>query len=74
MRTMLVVRLSPEIKMQLDRLAKHTKHTKSGLAGEAIAEFVKRELTVVEGIRRGLADMRAGRVTPAGHATTPLDG
>jgi predicted transcriptional regulator len=40
------------------------KRTKSCLAGEAIADFVARELAIIEGIDRGLADMRAGRVLP----------
>jgi predicted transcriptional regulator len=40
------------------------KRTKSCLAGAAIADFVARELAIIEGIDRGLADMRAGRVLP----------
>jgi predicted transcriptional regulator len=31
---------------------------------EAIADFVDRELEIVEGIQRGLEDMKADRVTP----------
>jgi predicted transcriptional regulator len=42
----------------------HTKRTKSYLAGEAIADFVERELAIVEGIKRGLEDMDAGRLVP----------
>ena len=62
--TTLTVRLSPQVKKRLGRLAVHTKRTKSYLAGEAIADFVERELGVVEGIKRGLEDMHAGRVVP----------
>lgn len=58
------VRLSPETKSRLEALAEHTRRTKSFLAGEAIADYVERELAIVEGIRRGLADIEAGRVTP----------
>ncbi len=61
--TTLTVRLPPEVKKRLGRLAGHTKRTKSCLAGEAIADFVERELAIVEGIERGLDDMQAGRVT-----------
>ncbi len=61
--TTLTVRLPEKVKKGLGRLAAHTKRTKSYLAGEAIADFVDRELAIVEGIKRGLDDMRAGRVT-----------
>jgi predicted transcriptional regulator len=64
MSTTLTVRLSPEVKKRLGRLAGHTKRTKSFLAGEAITDFVDRELAIVDGIKRGLADMEAGRVVP----------
>jgi predicted transcriptional regulator len=62
--TTLTVRVPPEVKKRLGRLAGHTKRTSSYLAAEAIADFVDRELKIVEGIRRGLEDMKAGRVTP----------
>jgi predicted transcriptional regulator len=62
--TTLTVRVSPEVKKRLRRLAGHTKRTSSYLAGEAIADFVDRELAIVEGIEGGLEDMNAGRVTP----------
>jgi predicted transcriptional regulator len=60
----LTVRLPAEVKRQLGRLAGQTKRTKSYLASEAIADFVARELAIVEGVNRGLEDMRAGRVIP----------
>ena len=62
--TILTVHISPEVKKRLSRLAGHTKRTSSYLAGEAIAVFVDRELEIVEGIKRGLDDMNADRVTP----------
>jgi predicted transcriptional regulator len=62
--TTLTVRVSPQVKKRLGRLAAHTKRTKSYLAGEAISDFVDRELAIVEGIERGLEDMHAGRVVP----------
>lgn len=58
------VRLDPETKARLETLARHTRRSKSFLAGEAIAGYVERELAIVEGIKRGLADLEAGRVTP----------
>jgi predicted transcriptional regulator len=62
--TTLTVRVSPQVKKRLGRLAAHTKRTRSYLAGEAISDFVDRELAIVEGIERGLEDMHAGRVVP----------
>ncbi len=62
--TTLTVRVSPQVKKRLGRLAAHTKRTKSYLAGEAIADFVDRELAIVEGTKQGLEDMHAGRVVP----------
>lgn len=60
----LSVRLSSRTKHDLGRLASATKRTKSFLASEAIEAFVAREMEIIEGINRGLADMRAGRVIP----------
>ncbi len=62
--TTLTVRVSPQVKKRLGRLAAHTKRTKSYLAGEAITDFVDRELAIVEGIEQALKDMHAGRVVP----------
>jgi predicted transcriptional regulator len=58
------VRISPETKSRLEALAGHTRRTKSFLAGEAIADYVERELAIVESIKRGLADIEAGRTVP----------
>jgi predicted transcriptional regulator len=60
--TTLTLRLSPELKTRLGELAERTRRTKSFLAGEAIAGYVERELEIIAGIERGLADMKAGRV------------
>jgi predicted transcriptional regulator len=60
----LTVRLPDHTKEGLAELAKRTRRTRSFLGAEAIAEYVARELAVVEAIERGRADVRAGRVTP----------
>ena len=62
--TTLTVRLSPELKERLGELAERTRRTRSVLAGEAIADYVDRELAIIEGVQRGLEDVRAGRVVP----------
>ena len=58
------VRLDPETKSRLEHLATETRRTKSFLAGEAITGYVTRELAIVEGIKRGMADIEAGRTIP----------
>ncbi len=45
-------------------LAGRTRRSSSFLAAEAIADYVARELAVVEGSEQGRADIRAGRFTP----------
>ena len=60
----LTVRLSNQTKDQLATLANRTRRTRSFLAAEAIADYVTRELAIVEAVENGRADVRAGRVTP----------
>lgn len=58
------VRLDSETKSRLEELALLTRRTKSFLAGEAIADYVERELAIIAGIQRGLDDVKAGRTVP----------
>ncbi len=60
----LTVRLPSQTKDQLALLAGRTRRTSSFLAAEAIADYVVRELAIVEAIEQGRADIRAGRFTP----------
>jgi predicted transcriptional regulator len=62
--TTLTVRISSKTKDQLGRLARRTSRTRSFLAGRAIADYVEREIEIVEGIRKGLEDIEAGRTIP----------
>lgn len=62
--TTLTVRISSKTKDQLGRLARRTSRTRSFLAGRAIADYVEREIEIVEGIRRGIDDAEAGRTIP----------
>ena len=71
--TTLTVRLSPELKARLGKLAEQTHRTKSFLAGEAIGGYVERELEIVAGIERGLDDMKAGRVVPHEEVMADID-
>jgi predicted transcriptional regulator len=50
-----------ETKDRLAVLAYRTRRTSSFLAAEAIADYVARELAIVEGVEQGRDDIRAGR-------------
>jgi predicted transcriptional regulator len=62
--TTMTIRLSSETKQKLERLAVDTRRSKSFLAAEAVSAYVERELEIIDGIRRGMADVEAGRVVP----------
>ncbi|MBY5406099.1 MULTISPECIES: CopG family ribbon-helix-helix protein [Rhizobium] len=60
--TTMIIRIRPDVKEKLDRIAADSQRSKSFLAGEAVAAYVERELEIIEGIKRGMADAEAGRV------------
>ena len=62
--TTMTIRISPETKEKLGRIAADTRRSKSFLAAEALAVYVERELEIIEGIKHGLADVKAGRAVP----------
>lgn len=62
--TTMTIRVRPDVKEKLDRIAADTRRSKSFLAGEALAAYVERELAILEGIQLGLEDMKAGRLVP----------
>jgi predicted transcriptional regulator len=69
----LTIRLTPEAKERLSRIAAATHRTKSFLAAEAIGRYVEREAEIIEGVERGLADMKAGRLAPHEEAMARLE-
>lgn len=71
--TTITIRVTPDLKEKLGRLAQGTRRTKSFLAAEALDAYVNRELEIIEGIQRGLADMAAGRVIPHDEAMARID-
>ena len=70
--TTMTIRVSPELKAQLGQLATATQRSKSFLAAEAVSAYVKRETEIIEGIKRGMADIEAGRVIPHDEAMAEL--
>jgi predicted transcriptional regulator len=73
MSTTMTIRLSSETKAELGLLANATRRSKSFLAAEAVAAYVARERGIIEGIERGLADMKAGRTIPHDAAIAEVD-
>jgi predicted transcriptional regulator len=71
--TTMTIRLSTETKEKLGRLAHDTRRTKSYLAGEAVSAYVDRELAIIDGVQRGMADVRAGRVVSHDQAMAEID-
>jgi predicted transcriptional regulator len=59
--TTMTIRLNPQLKEKLGRLADGTRRSRSFLAAEAVEAYVDRELAIIEGIERGLADANAGQ-------------
>ncbi|GLQ53241.1 CopG family ribbon-helix-helix protein [Devosia nitrariae] len=70
--TTMTIRVRPDVKEKLDRIAADTQRSKSFLAGEAVAAYVERELEIIEGIKRGMADAAAGRVIPHAKAVAEM--
>jgi len=71
--TTMTIRVSPETKQKLERIAGETRRSKSFLAAEAVSAYVERELEIIDGIRRGMADAAAGRVVPHDEAMAEID-
>jgi predicted transcriptional regulator len=60
----MTIRVSPDVKEKLGRIARDTHRSKSFLAGEAVSAYVDRELQIIDGIKLGIADIDAGRLVP----------
>jgi predicted transcriptional regulator len=63
----LTVRLSKQLRDRLEILSTETRRSKSFLGMEAIQNYVETEEEIILGIKRGLADVKAGRTVS--HAT-----
>ena len=72
--TTMTIRVSADLKEKLGRLAHDTRRSKSYLAAEAVSAYVDRELEIIDGIQRGLADVGAGRVVPHDDAMAEIYG
>jgi predicted transcriptional regulator len=71
--TTMTIRVSSETKLKLERIAADTRRSRSFLAAEAFSAYVDRELEIIEGIKRGVADAATGRVVPHDEAMAEID-
>jgi predicted transcriptional regulator len=71
--TTMTIRVPADLKEKLDRLADGTRRSRSYLAAEAVSAYVERELAIIEGVQRGLADVEADRVIPHDEAMDRVD-
>ncbi len=68
----MTIRMPVDVRDKLSRIAQGTRRSRSYLAAEAISAYVDRELSILEGIERGLADVAAGRTIPHAEAMAEL--
>ncbi len=69
----LTIELQPEVSQKLAELSARTRQPAAELAAEAVASYVEHESRILDGIARGLADMKAGRLVPHADAMDELD-
>lgn len=55
------VRVAPETLRKLDAVASATRRTRSFIANEALEAWIDREMEIIEGLRVGLEEVRAGK-------------
>jgi predicted transcriptional regulator len=66
----LTIELKPEVGQ---KLSERTRQPAAALAAEAVASYSERESHILDGVARGLADMKAGRLVPHDEAMDELD-
>ena len=67
------IRLAPETLQRLDALAAATRRSRSFIANEALEAWIDRESAIIEDIRIGLEEARAGKGVPHERVMRDLD-
>ncbi|MFH0802208.1 MAG: ribbon-helix-helix protein, CopG family [bacterium] len=62
MKSSLSIRLEPEIKMRLDRIARATARTRSYLVADAIQEYLRVNEWQVEAVQEGIRQAESGHL------------
>lgn len=67
------VRLDPETLRKLDAVAAATRRTRSYIANEALEAWIDREMEIIEDLRVGFEEIRAGKGIPHERAMRDID-
>lgn len=67
------IRLAPETLQRLDAVAAATRRSRSFIANEALEAWINREIELIEDIRIGLDEDKAGKVGPHERVMRDLD-
>ncbi len=62
MQSVTTVRLEPEIRERLDKLAEQLDRSRAWIIKEAVAQYLEREAWYLDAVQKGLDDVHAGRV------------
>ncbi|MBC7505257.1 MAG: CopG family transcriptional regulator [Sandarakinorhabdus sp.] len=60
--TTMTIRVTTATKERLGQLASETRRSRSFLAAEAVDRYLDREQAIIDGIKRGRADVAAGHL------------
>ena len=60
--TTMTIRVTINTKERLGQLARETRRSRSFLAAEAVDRYLDREQAIIDGIKRGRADVAFGRL------------
>lgn len=60
--TTMTIRVTAKTKERLGQLARETRRSRSFLAAEAVDRYLDREQAIMDGIKRGRADVAAGHL------------
>jgi predicted transcriptional regulator len=71
--TTMTIRVTAQTKERLEQLARITRRSRSFLAAEAVDRYLDREQAIIDGIRRGQADVAAGKLVSNEAAFAELD-
>lgn len=69
----LTIRLAPETLQRLDAVAAATRRSRSFIANEALEAWINREIELIEDIRIGLDEAKAGTVVSHERVMRDLD-